>query len=246
MHLVLSLTVAESKRLIGKGVAAADFIRRAMAEGILAVGSGTTNGYVIEELTGEPFDKKKMVTGRTLPHGYKGPKFSYEHPDLVIRKGERLDVKMADILEEMGPGDVYAKGVNAINYERGQAAVLIGHPTGGGVGRALGTVTARRIRYLHPVGLEKSVPYDLDLAAARLNRDREGKGPTLWVVPGDIFTEIEALKVLADVDAIPVGAGGVGGAEGAVWLGLFGNTHQLETAQGVIESIRGEPPFVEG
>jgi len=244
MHIVLSLTVAESKRLIAKGVAQADFVKRAMEKGILAVGSGTTNGYVVEEITGERFDKTKFVTGRTLPRGYSGPKLSYERPDLVISKGRRLNgVKASDILDEMGPGDVYVKGVNAINLERQQAAVLIGHPTGGGVGRAIGTIMARRIRYLHPVGLEKSVPYDLDKVAARLNRERDGKGPSLWVVPGDIFTEIEALRVLADVEAVPAGAGGVGGAEGAVWLALFGERRGLDAAQAVIESVRGDPAF---
>jgi len=245
MHIVLSLTVSESKRLIGKGVAQADFVRRAMAEGTLAVGSGTSNGYVVEEITGEKIDKKQLVTGRTLPHGYSGPKLSYTHPDLVIRKNERLNIKASEALADMGPGDVYVKGVNAINYERKQAAVLIGHTTGGGVGVALGTVVARRICYLHPVGLEKSVTADLDEIAARLTDDAEGKGPTLCVVPGTIFTEIEALRVLADVETIPVSSGGVGGAEGAVWLGLFGDEKQLDKARQIIESVRGEPAFAE-
>lgn len=245
MHIVTSLTVSESKRLIGKGVAQADFVRRAMEKGTLAIGSGSTNGYVVEEITGERIDKRTFVTGRTMPHGYSGPKLAYTHPDLVIRKGERLSIKVAEALPDMGPGDVYAKGVNALNYERNQAAVLIGHPTGGGVGRALGTILARRIRYLHPVGLEKSVPADLDEIAERLNRDPDGKGPTLWVVPGDIFTEVEALQVLSGVEAVPTGAGGIGGAEGAVWLSLFGNCEQLDRAQEAIESVRGEPPFVE-
>ena len=244
MHVVLSLTVSESKRLIGKGVAQADFVRRAMEEGTLAIGSGTTNGYVVEEITGEKFDKKTLVTGRTLPGDYDGPKLTYTHPDLVIRKGERLDIKTSEALADMGPGDVYAKGANALNYERKQAAVLIGHPTGGGVGVALGTIVAKRIRYLHPVGLEKSTPADLNEVAERLNKDAEGKGATLWVTPGDIFTEIEALGVLADVEAVPISAGGVGGAEGAIWLALFGSKAQLDKAQEVIDSVRGEPPFV--
>ena len=244
MHIVISLTVSESKRLIGKGVAAADFVQRAMNEGTLAIGSGSTNGYVVEEVTGEKIDKLQFMTGRTLPSGYDGPKMGYTLPDLVIRKGERLNIKASEALEEMGPGDVYVKGANALNYERNQAAVLIGHPTGGGVGAALGAAVARRIRYLHPVGLEKSVPTDLNDVAARLNADAEGKGPTLWVVPGDIFTEIEALRVLAGVEAVPAGAGGIGGAEGAVWLGLFGDAAQLDRAQAVIDSVRGEPAFV--
>lgn len=244
MHFVTHLTVSESKRLIGKGVARTDFVRRAIEEGILAVGSGTTNGYVVEEITGERIAKERFVTGKTLPAGYAGPRFAYELPDLVIRKGERLQARASEILAEMGPGDVYAKGLNAINYERKQGAVLIGHPTGGGVGAALGTVTARRIRYLHPVGLEKSVPFDLNEAAAML-KDPEGKGPTLWVVPGDLFTEVEALAVLSGARAVPVAAGGVGGAEGAVWLAVFGDKAQLDKAEEAIDSVRGEPPFVQ-
>ena len=34
-----------------------------------------------------------------------------------------------------------------------------------------------------------------------------------------------------------------GGAEGAVWLALFGDEKQLEKAEGVIASVSGEPGF---
>ena len=44
MHHVISLTVSESKRLIAKGVAQADFVKCAINEGTLAIGSGSTNG----------------------------------------------------------------------------------------------------------------------------------------------------------------------------------------------------------
>ena len=245
MHSVLSLTVSESKRLIAKGVSQADFVRRAMDEGTLAMGSGTTNGYIFEEITGKKIDKYSFVTGNTVPSGYSGPELTYTHPDLVIQKGERLNIAASKALADMGPGDVYIKGANAVNYERKQAGVLIGHPTGGGVGAAIGTVVSKRICYLHPVGLEKSVSADLDEVAERMNRDSDGTGVVLWVVPGVIFTEVEALRVLADVEAIPVASGGVGGAEGAVWLALFGNNDQLDKAEEVVSSIRGEPPFIE-
>ena len=245
MHTIFSLTVSESKRLIAKGVAQADFVRRAMDEGILAIGSGTTNGYIVEEITGEAISKQEFVTGRTLPDGYSGPELTYSRPDLVIRKGERLDIPAVEALAEMGPGDVLVKGANAINYERNQAAVLIGHPTGGNVGAAVGSITARRICYLHPVGLEKNVCADLTLVASRLNEDADGKGPTLAVVPGRIFTEIEAIRVRAGAEAVQCGAGGVGGAEGAVWLAVFGTPRALDAAQEAIESVRGEPPFIQ-
>lgn len=244
MHIVTYLTVSESKRLIAKGVAATDCVQRAMESGIVAVVPGTTNGYVIEELTGGPFEKERYVAGRTMPAGFTGEKPTNTSSGYVSRRGERLAVKVEEILEEMGPGDVLIKGANALNYERRQAGVLIGHPTGGNVGRDLGRVVARRIRYLLPVGLEKSVPADLDEVAALINRDAEGKGPTLWVVPGDIFTEIEAIATLTGARAVPAAAGGIGGAEGAVWLAVFGDAWALERVQALIDSVRGEPPFI--
>lgn len=247
MHTLISLTVSESKRLIAKGVAAHEPVRRALQEGVIAVGSGSTNAYVIEELTGERIDKRTMVTGRTLPAGYSGPAITYTGEDLVLRRGERIrGVKATQYIAEMGPGDVFMKGLNALNYERRQGAVLIGHPTGGTVGAVIGTIAARRIRFLHPAGLEKSVGADLAAVAERVNADAAGKGPTLWLVPGDLFTEIEALSVLTGVTAIPAGAGGLGGAEGAVWLALFGTAEQLACAETALAGIRGEPPFVQG
>jgi hypothetical protein len=240
-----SLTVSESKRLIAKGIVRAGCVRHAMEHGILAVASGTTNGYIIEELLDKPFDKKHCVTGRTLPSRYAGPKIDASSAGLIIRKGEKTIANATDAIGEMGPGDVFIKGVNALNYEREQAGILIGHPTGGTVGAMLGTAVSRRICCLQPVGLEKSTPADLDEVARMINQDPDGKGPTLFVFPGTIFTEIEALEVLADVVAIPAGAGGIGGAEGAVWLALFGDTGQLEKAEEVLASVRGEAPFIE-
>ena len=127
------------------------------------------------------------------------------------------------------------KGANALNYERRQAGVLIGHPTGGNVGSALGTVVSRRIRYLLPVGLEKSVPGDLNETASLINRDKDGKGPTLWVIPGDIFTKIEAIGTLADAQAVPTGAGGIGGGECAVWLAIFEDGKTIERTEALID-----------
>ena len=244
MHILVSLTVSESKRLIAKGVAAHGPVQRALQEGIVAIGSGTTNGYVIEELTGQRFDKKTLVTGRTLPSDYSGPHITYTGEDLILRRGERVHGGRAtQYVGEMGPGDVFMKGLNALNHERRQGAVLIGHPSGGTVGAIIGTLIARRVRFLHPAGLEKSLCVDLAAVAERINADASGKGPTLWLVPGELFTEIEALAVLAGVDAVPAGAGGIGAAEGAVWLALFGTAAQLLKAQEVLASVRGEPPF---
>ena len=243
MRVMVSLTVAESKRLIAKGVAAADFVRRAMDKGCLAVPAGTTNGYIIEELTGEKIDKLQFVAGRTLPGQYAGPELSNIYGDLVVRKGQRLSIKATEAVEDMAPGDVFIKGANAVNHAFGQAAALIGHPTGGTLGAVLGTVVSRRLCLLCPVGLEKSVSGDLHELAELANNQYEAKGPSLWVLPGRIFTEIEALETLSGVGAAHVASGGVGGAEGAVWLALFGDAKQIDKAMEVVHSAHGEKPF---
>ena len=53
MKMTVTLTVAESKRLIAKGVAAHPAVRQALENGLVAIAKGTTNGYVAEEILGQ-------------------------------------------------------------------------------------------------------------------------------------------------------------------------------------------------
>lgn len=243
MHFVTSLTVSEGKRLIAKGIAGTPLVRTAMDKGIVVICPGTTNGYVAEELTGGPLDKTAYVTGRTLPDGYSGPKCRKEMADVVFKDGQLVPMGISEVLPELGPGDVFVKGANAINYDLDQAGVLIGHPMGGTLGMALGRIVAQRVHLIHPVGLEKSIPGDLAEAAADM-KNPDGSGPTLWVSPGVIFTEIEALAILAEVEVVPISAGGIGGAEGAVWFMIAGTKSQLDRAREVLDAVRGEPLFI--
>ena len=240
------LTVAESKRLIAKGVARCPVVEAALHDGIVAVAKGTTNGYIVEELTGERIHKPHYCTGTTRPAGRTHEvEVASKLPDLVLRQGQRWKgVAATEAVAEMKAGDVFMKGANAINYDRGQAGILVGHPTGGTIGAAIGTVVARRATLLIPAGLEKNVPGDLVQAYARLTASgQNASGPTLWPVSGEIFTELEALRVLCGVEAQAIGAGGILGAEGSVRIAVWGSREQLERVESVLEGIRGEPPF---
>jgi len=241
------LTVSESKRLIARGVVKSEVVRKALDQGTVAVAKGTTDAYIVEELLGKPIDKTTYCTGVTFPAaGDRKGGTSGRHPDLVLRKGERLDCTAVEAVADMGPGDVFIKGANALNYERDQAALLIGHPTGGTIGATLGTIVARRIQLVIPVGLEKSCPVDLDDAAVIASDPDEARRnvPALWPISGHIFTEIEAIETLTGATAIPYGAGGIGGAEGSVRLLILGNEEQINAADELIRSIQGEPPFI--
>ena len=240
------LTVAECKRLIAKGVRRHPAVWAALSDGIVAVAKGSTNAYVAEELAEEGIYKPHYCTGTTRPAaGESDVEVANKLPDLVLHKGERVEgVSATEIVGDMGPGDVFIKGANALNYERGHAGILIGHPTGGTIGAAIGTVVARRAHLLLPVGLEKSVPHDLNGLYHRLTEAGEkGSGPTLWPVEGEIFTEIEALGAACGVKAAAIGAGGILGAEGGLRMSVWGAADEIERAKGFISGIHGEPAF---
>jgi hypothetical protein len=242
------LTVSESKRLIAKSIPHVPCIKRAREKGIIAICKGTTNAYVLEELLGESVEKTGYVLGATIPA--KGaPRASLlpaSIPEIVLRDGEVVEgMTVQDAIKEMGPGDVAIKGANALDRATGAAGVLIGHPEGGTMGALMGRIHGKKVNLVVPVGLEKQVASSLPAAEAALLSSSPGvhTGPARWVMHGQIVTEIEALKMLADVEAMQIAAGGIGGAEGAVWLMVQGNEEQVSKAVELVEEIQGEPPF---
>jgi hypothetical protein len=237
------LTVAESKRLIAKGVAALEMIQDRMEEGVVVLTSGSTNAYIYEELTGKTIDKRAFISGRTIPAKRQVAWEVKRMPDMVWVNGEpRPDLDRFSVLEVMQEGDIYIKGANALNYAAGVAGITIGHPTGGTIGGALGAIISKKIRLLIPVGLEKEVPLDLHEISAIIAEPDEslGKVYSLWPVHGGVFTEIEALRVLFDVEALPTAAGGLAGAEGSLRMMIRGDAESVGQAMALIHAIQGE------
>ncbi|MBN1343488.1 MAG: hypothetical protein JXQ73_12445 [Phycisphaerae bacterium] len=245
------LTVAQAKRLIARGIRHHPDVRHALESGKIVITTGSTNAYIYEELSGERIDKSQFMTGNIVPSkgiiGTKRP--ATKIPNLVIVKGEpKKDLDWLTALAGLEPGDVVFKGGNALNYERKQVGILIGHPEGGTIGKVYPITVARRAKLIHPIGLEKSVPTDLAEAAARVNRPADGfkaGNPALWLSPGEPFTEIEALKYLCGVDAWPIASGGIGGAEGGTWLLVEGTPEEIANAASTVSEIAGEPPTLD-
>ena len=64
----------------------------------------------------------------------------------------------------------------------------------------------------------------------------------MFCIPnGIVVTEIEALKILADVDSKHIASGGVGESAGAVVLVIKGEETNVRKAISIIESIKEEP-----
>ena len=60
---------------------------------------------------------------------------------------------------------------------------------------------------------------------------------------GTIVTEIEAFNILYDVEAFPVAAGGISGAEGGVRFHISGNEASLKNVEKGVSELREEHAF---
>lgn len=245
------VTVSMAKRLIGKGMAALPDIRAVLKKGTLVILAGTTNGYVAEEILAsigqaEGFTRAGFRRGMTVAPGAK-PLQAELQGDVIIRDGEVVRGQtIYDVVDDLKTGDIIVKGANAFD-PLGKPAVLIGHPQGGTILAAMTAIIGRRVRLIMPVGLEKRVMQDMDELAAWANDPGlpggpQASGPRLFVAPGEVFTELEAIQVLTGAEAALLAAGGVYGAEGADWLGVRGTPEEEAAAEALIRSLRDEPP----
>ncbi len=239
------LTVAQSKRLIAKGVKSHPAVNAAFNNGQIGICRGTTCSYVAEEFLDRPVDSFSYTIGMTLP---KTPVPEVTTPDnklhdIVIRKGEiHTDGEMViEAVRNMNPGDVVIKGANALNYVKQVAGCVVGHPVGGTVGGLWGPVYGKKIKLIIPVGLEKEIGFDI-LKVSGLTMD-ENPSVTLMPMTGIIVTEIEAIFILSGASAYQIASGGVRGAEGAVRLHIEGTIDQIGDIKKILVEIENEPPY---
>jgi hypothetical protein len=249
------VTPSAGKRLIAKALALNPTILNAAKNGTLVIIAGTTNGYIAEEvlknLGVEGFSRKHFFRGLTLPPGKvvtSEGRLSDESKfpgDTVItewvwQKGKTIN-EAVDSLKE---GDVILKGANALDLQHKQAAILIGHPKAGTIVVALQAVVGRRVKLIVPVGLEKRVNGDLYALAEKMNTPGAG-GYRLLPIPGQVYTEIDAIAELTGASAELVAAGGVCGAEGSIMLAVMGTKEQEEAAERLLALVAMEPAFDE-
>jgi len=246
-------TPSAGKRLIAKALAQNPIVLTALKKGTLVIVAGTTNGYVAEEILKilkiEGFLRANFFRGLTLPpcgsvtsEGRLADESKFPG-DVVITNGEWQKGKtIVDVVDDLKEGDVILKGANALNIEKKQAAVLIGHPKAGTISFIMQAVAGRRTKLIVPVGLEKRVNNDLYSLSEKLNSP-EASGYRMSLVPGQVFTEIEAIKQLSGANAELVAAGGICGAEGSYLLAVTGTDAQENYAEKLWKSVASEPPF---
>jgi hypothetical protein len=248
------ITPSAGKRLIAKTIATHPAIRKALKNGTIVIVAGTTNGYVAEEILkthkiANDFSRQHFFRGLTVPpttsvtaEGRLADESKFPGDVVIIKGVWQRGKTIYDVIEGLGESDIILKGANALDLTRRQAAILIGHPKAGTIGLALPAIVGRRVKLILPVGLEKRISADLNELAERLNAPGAG-GYRLLPVPGEVFTELDALRALTAAEVEVIAAGGVCGAEGGCWISVSGEPEQEAFAEQVVASVADEPSF---
>jgi hypothetical protein len=247
MKIQLTMTPAEGKRLIAKAIASMEKVQKAFKDGIVIIATSTSSAYVVEELLGKELNKGMFTAGVVTSEGAGITKADGRYNHYVFEKGKLTECGtpgLVPFLVKMGPNDVFIKGVNAIDVF-GNAGILLHGSGGGTIGTAWGHIVRNGISCIIPAGLEKLVPGDLsevqNLMGANVIDKAMGWPSGLISITGDIITEIEAFEELFAVDAIPVGSGGIDGAEGCKVFLLEGDEKDALAAYEAVLKIQGEP-----
>lgn len=243
-----TLTPAEGRRLIAKSVVEMQEVKIANKKGYVIVNGGTTNGYVAQEMlgSGEPVPEK--FTAGTNSHRLLCVTDADKRSPLpiIFYKGERSDKTLPEALNDFHVETVLIKGANAIDPE-GNVAVISSGFDGGTMGATLGTAVSQGLKYVVPVGLEKMISSVKEACACTGAKTFDysiGAEFGMFLVPNaKVVTEIEALKILADVEAKHVASGGIGESAGSVVIVVEGAEENVKKAISIIESIKGEPPL---
>ncbi|MDR1992482.1 MAG: hypothetical protein LBQ98_03140 [Nitrososphaerota archaeon] len=247
------LTPSAGKHLIAKALIVHPAIQNALKSGTLVIVAGTTNGYLAEEILNnlniKGFSRQRFFRGITLPpdktitnQGRLADESQFPGDIIISKNTWQKGKTIEDVADTLTKGDVIVKGANAIDLVHKQAALLIGHPKAGTAGLALPAVFGRRVKLIVAAGLEKRITGDLHRIALKIN-ECDTEGYRFMPLPGELFTELEAFKLLCGVDAELIAAGGVNGAEGACWIAVSGSIDQEQAAKKIYTKIANESSF---
>ncbi len=238
----VSLTVAEGKRLLAKGLVASAEVQAAAKDAAVIITRGSTNQYVLEEFLGEAVEDGSFLTGRIIPNGKENRKAENVKSEYIYQGGKlRQIASLEKELASLPKGSVVFKGGNILNHNQGKAAVLVGHPTGGTIGM-IDKVLSDKVKLIVPIGLEKNSSVDIDFMSTAF-AEKQAKAPAIHLLNGAVFTEIEAIKTMADVEVYQYAAGGIDGAEGGVSLLIRGSNQEVEKALAFVSTVYGEAAF---
>ena len=249
MKAAFTLIPAESRRLIAKAVVQMEEIKIAKEKAYILLCGGATNGYIAQELLGKRDMEPQRFTAGTSTHRLLCVTDAANRIPfpIILYKGELSSKTLPQALQDFHIETVLIKGANAID-PGGDVGVITSGFDGGTIAATIGPVTSQGLRYIFPVGLEKMVASVKEAAAwtgaKTLDYSMGADFGMYCISNGTVVTEIQALKLLANVEAKHIASGGVGESAGAVVLIIRGEEADVKKAIAIVESIKGEPPLI--
>lgn len=241
---VIVLRPEEGKQLIGEAIAQLPQVQAAKDHGRLVITGGTTCRYVVQALLGEDPGSESFAVG-WINNGELGetPAEGRGPGPFFVDEGTVARGWPGPVLEKFQAGDVYIKGANAIDAD-GNVGILMASPVGGTIGAALSIVLARGAELVMPVSLQKLIP-SIAAVGGLLGHGKveHFMGTPVGYMPimgefATVVTELEALDVLFNLDAVVVAAGGSGDSVGALSLYVEGAAENVGRCLQWIKALR--------
>ena len=173
------LTPTESKKLITDSLLCLPEVKKALAEGIVAVHPSSSTVFLYEKLVGKmpeglfvcgvvsdkglagSLEAVKMIKDRGP--GKHDPRQASKET-WVFQKGELITgLPLGEVLDMLTENDVYIKGCNALD-PYGKAGVLFSNPAGGGgtIGKVMAAKRKQHFSVIFPIGNEKRIPVSIE------------------------------------------------------------------------------------
>jgi hypothetical protein len=210
MRAQILLNTAGAKHLIAKALTKyIDFSKR------IYIAYGTTNDYLLYHLG---INTKKLYAAGCNVRGKFNVTRDRDRPIVLENK------KLIDISEfEINENDYFIKGANALWYENNKkhSAVCAADKNGGTYGNFYIKAASRGAKVIIPVGHEKLIPYFRE-TSQNVDFAMGSKISMLRFFYGEVFSEIEAFKVLFNLKAYVICAGGILDSKGAVGFEIEG------------------------
>lgn len=240
-HIQVTLTVEEGKEIISLGMLKHPLLISAIRNSRILFKGGTTVSKITEKLAGIPL----KICGRITQRGTVAGKYNTDGAHSIIYykgKWKNVDESIVDDISKFTDNDLIVCGANSFdNY--GNAAIMAGGPGGDKVGISMSSWYTEGIKVIIPVGIEKMVPGNLSQIISKTGRKSKslswGMSVGLMPVKGEIFTEIEAIKMLANADCFPIGSGGLKEAQGSTTLDIIAPSNdEYEKIINILKGIK--------
>lgn len=241
----------ESCAFIAKGLMNHPKVKNSLTNGVIAIGRGITNSYILREMlestesTDFQVDLDNYVAG-VVDGSLWVSNSDTRTPEVAFYNGKP---KFEPISQTIENADLVIKGGNALGPDW-IAGVLCAHPTGGTIGSVYATAISRGIKIIVPISIGKMIPYSVtdiipDLGGQQSIDYVRGLPVGLFpIVGGEVFSEIEAIELLGkDIIVNPIGAGGVYEGAGATIFEVSGSDTEVKKIIDLYEAIKDTQPL---